>query len=79
VVLMAPDATTHGTDMQQRHLSLHARQTRKGLVATAPSRHGAAPPGYYMVFILNKKGEPSVAKWIRIGHFPSRKKGKRRK
>jgi hypothetical protein len=81
-VLMTPEATTHGVDMQQRHLTLHTKRTRRGLIATAPSLPGAAPPGYYMLFALNGSGEPSKAKWVRIGHGIKRpkrgKKGKRR-
>jgi galactose oxidase-like protein len=26
-----------------------------------------APPGYYMLFIQNTSGVPSVAKWVHVG------------
>ena len=37
-----------------------------GLNVTAPSNPNIAPPGYYMLFILNGSGVPSVAKIIQI-------------
>ena len=33
---------------------------------TAPSGINAAPPGYYMLFLLNDQGVPSVAKFVRL-------------
>jgi hypothetical protein len=38
-----------------------------GLNVTAPSSRNNAPPGYYMLFILNSADVPSVAKIIRLG------------
>jgi len=32
-----------------------------------PPSAGVATPGYYMLFVLNKKGVPSVAKWVKLG------------
>ena len=77
VTLVAPGATTHGVDMHQRHLTLKAKRTRDGLIAKAPRLPGAAPPGYYMLFILNKKGEPSKAKWVQLGPFPKKNRKKK--
>jgi hypothetical protein len=37
------------------------------LTVTAPARAALAPPGYYMLFVINGSGVPSVAKIIRIG------------
>jgi hypothetical protein len=36
------------------------------LKVTAPANANLCPPGYYMLFILNKTGVPSVAKFIKI-------------
>jgi hypothetical protein len=33
---------------------------------TAPANGNEAPPGYYMLFIINSKGIPSVAKIIQL-------------
>lgn len=70
VVFMRPMAVTHQTDTEQRVIQLLGF-TRKGniLTATAPNGdhpHPTAPRGYYMLFILNKKGVPSVAKFIHL-------------
>jgi hypothetical protein len=65
-VLMAPAATTHANDMNARHVELPVRRTARGLVATAPTRN-QAPPGYYMLFVLEPGGVPSVARWVRVG------------
>jgi hypothetical protein len=31
-----------------------------------PPSPGVAPPGYYMLFVLNAKGVPSVAEWVQL-------------
>src|SRR5207253_2936637 len=36
------------------------------LTATAPANAATAPAGYYMLFIVNGNGVPSVAGWIRL-------------
>ena len=30
-----------------------------------------APPGYYMLFVLNRAGVPSVAKFLQMSPFPT--------
>ena len=71
-VLVAPSATTHGNDMNQRLVPLRVKKPKhkkgkrklKGLQLMTPPSAGVAPPGYYMLFVLDKKGVPSVAKWV---------------
>src|SRR4029079_3964167 len=41
-------------------------QATGGLNVTAPSNPNTTPPGYYMLFILNSNGVPSVASILRI-------------
>lgn len=67
-VLMAPAATTHGYDMNQRHVELQVSSTIKGvgINVVAPPNANVAPPGYYMLFLLNKQGVPSVSRWVRL-------------
>ena len=67
-VLVAPGATTHGADINQRLIVLETLRTRDGvgLDVRAPSGPGAAPPGYYMLFVLDNAGTPSVARWVRV-------------
>jgi hypothetical protein len=74
-VLVAPSATTHGDDMNQRLVPLRVKKPKhkkgkrklRGLQLMTPPSAGVAPPGYYMLFVLNKKGVPSVAKWVKLG------------
>ncbi len=68
-VLVAPGATTHGADMNQRLVVLETLRTRDGVGVDvrAPSGPGAAPPGYYMLFVFDNAGTPSVARWVRVG------------
>jgi galactose oxidase len=65
-VLMAPGAATHANDMHQRHVELAFTATATGITATAPGT-GVAPPGYYMLFVLNGAGVPSKAAWVHVG------------
>jgi Domain of unknown function (DUF1929) len=66
-VLMAPGVTTHGTEMQARHVELAiTRRDSSGLNAVAPPSAGVAPPGWYMLFLLSKEGVPSVARWVHV-------------
>lgn len=68
VVLARPMAVTHQTDSEQRVIPLSFTQTGPTtLNATAPNGwhpHAMAPRGYYMLFILNGDGVPSLAKFI---------------
>jgi galactose oxidase-like protein/glyoxal oxidase-like protein len=67
-VLMAPAATTHATDMNQRMLNLPIAKRADGLGydVTSPAGPTAAPPGVYMLFLLNARGVPSIARWVRL-------------
>ncbi|MGJ7917215.1 galactose oxidase-like domain-containing protein [Massilia sp. LXY-6] len=65
-MLIAPGATTHGNDMHQRAIRLASRITGRSLQVTIPASSSLVPPGYYMLFILNASGVPSVAKFMRI-------------
>ena len=65
-VLVAPGSVTHAVDMNQRLIPL-ALTKRTGCVdLSAPPNANAAPPGWYMLFLLNAQGVPSVAKFVRL-------------
>jgi hypothetical protein len=66
VVLMRPGSPTHGFDFDQRIVKLTFTQTAGGLTAVAPANGNLAPPGYYMLFLVNANAVPSVAKFLRI-------------
>jgi galactose oxidase len=67
VTLIALSSTTHGFNMGQRMSRPVFSQDTDGLNVRAPSNPNKTPPGYYMLFILNSNGVPSVAKIVRIG------------
>ena len=37
------------------------------LHATAPPNGNHAPPGWYMLFLVNAAAVPSIAHWVRVG------------
>jgi len=65
-VLVAPAAVTHANDMHQRVLPLTIGPGSGSATVTAPATPNVAPPGHYMLFVLDAKGVPSVAKWVRL-------------
>ncbi len=72
-VLVRPAAVTHSSDPNQREVELpivggtgaagEGRELKVGL----PSNPNLAPPGYYMVFLVDSQGVPSLAKWVHVG------------
>ncbi|HZM00886.1 MAG TPA: galactose oxidase early set domain-containing protein [Planctomycetota bacterium] len=71
VVLIRSGSTTHGFDMNQRYVEL-AFGVQSGtspyftLNVTAPRDGYVAPPGYYLLFIIDALGLPSEGKWVRV-------------
>lgn len=63
--LVRPSSTTHSVDPNQRAVRLTTIAVSGGLRVTTPSRY-VAPPGYYMLFVNDSLGRPSVARWIKI-------------
>jgi hypothetical protein len=74
-VLMAPGATTHANDMQQRRVELAITPNGAGATLVAPPNASVAPPGYYMLFGLSANGKPSVARWVKLGATASAEPG----
>jgi hypothetical protein len=59
-------SVTHTFNSGQRFVPLAFQQVAGGLTVTAPLNGNLAPPGYYMLFILNTNGVPSVAPFVQI-------------
>ena len=53
--------------MDQRFLELTFNANGPRLAVQVPTRGADAPPGYYMMFVFNEAGVPSVAKMVRVG------------
>jgi hypothetical protein len=66
VVLVRPGTPTHAFDMEQRLVGLTFTAGAGVLNVTAPPNGNIAPPGYYMLFVLNGAGVPSVARFVRM-------------
>jgi hypothetical protein len=70
VTMVRPMAVTHQTESNQRVFELsflHDHVHPDNLIVIAPdggSPHAFAPTGYYMLFVLNAAGVPSMAEWI---------------
>lgn len=67
VALLSPGSVTHAIDMGQRYVDLSFSGSGTTLTLTAPANGNVAPPGPYMLFILNDAGVPSVASWVQVG------------
>jgi len=66
VVLVRPGAPTHAFDMDQRLVELSYTSGAGVLNVTSPPNGNIAPPGYYMLFILNSAGVPSLAQFLQL-------------
>src|SRR5258706_10297825 len=71
VVLMRPGAPTHAFDMEQRLVAMNFTAGSGVLNLTAPPNSNIAPPGYYMLFILNSSGVPSLAQFVQLTPAPA--------
>ena len=66
VSLIRAGAATHAMDYSQRFVPLAFSADSTALVIDAPANANIAPPGYYMLFIVNDVGVPSVASWVSL-------------
>jgi hypothetical protein len=65
-VLIRTGAPTHFFDQSTQFVPVTIQQATGGLTAQAPSGANLAPPGYYMLFIINANGVPSVAPFVQL-------------
>jgi galactose oxidase len=64
-VLVGLGSMTHAFDANQRHvqLALVGTPTSTGATVVGPPNRQTAPPGHYMLFVVDQSNTPSVA-WI---------------
>ena len=67
VTLVRTGVVTHNFNENQRFQELGFTLKAGKLNMKSPTRPGIAPPGYYMLFVFDANGVPSVAKILRIG------------
>jgi Domain of unknown function (DUF1929) len=66
--LVRPGCTTHAFDNSQRLVDVPVDRQDAGVVsATVPADPTLAPPGWYMLFLVDSAGVPSVASWVHLG------------
>jgi hypothetical protein len=62
VGIMRLGSQTHSVEMEQHYVPLSFTASTGAVTATVPASVSAAVPGYYMLFIVDSAGVPSVAK-----------------
>jgi hypothetical protein len=66
VALIRLGAVTHSDNMEQRYVPLSYTAGATAVTATGPANANIAPPGPYMLVILDSHGVPSVARMLSI-------------
>jgi hypothetical protein len=67
VALLRCGSVTHSFDADQRCVGLAIQgRTPTQLMVASPPDNRVAPPGYYLLFILDQNGVPSVGQFVRV-------------
>ena len=78
IALVRNGAITHAQDMSQRYIELpHAQKTGNSpflsFIVNTPSSGAIAPPGFYLLYVVERKvgpGQPKIlpseGEWVRI-------------
>lgn len=67
LILLRPGAVTHGFNMSQRGIELVITSVSTSTIdMTEVPYENLAPPGWYLLFILNSNRVPSEGRWIRL-------------
>jgi hypothetical protein len=67
VALVKAGSVTHSVNFDQRYVDLPFTTTDGGVRSRIPGRASVAPPGWYMLFLIDANGVPSVARWVNVG------------
>ena len=59
-------AVTHSFNMEQRFIELTYTANGNRLMVQSPTHAADAPPGFYMLFVLDTAGVPSVARIVKV-------------
>jgi hypothetical protein len=72
VSLIRAGATTHSFNTSQRLVDLPmTARDGNGVQVQVTDEPNIAPPGWYMLFLTNPNGVPSVAKWVHLATAPA--------
>jgi Domain of unknown function (DUF1929)/Bacterial Ig domain len=66
VGLVRLGSVTHSVNMDQRYVPLSFSADGGQLITSVPQNPNIAPPGFYMLFVVDGAGVPSVAHMIRL-------------
>jgi hypothetical protein len=64
--LIRPAAVTHSSDPNQRYVELPLSVNGNTIGLNVTSNPNIAPPGWFMLFVVNANGTPSVAEWVHL-------------
>ena len=75
VALIGPGSMTHSTDSGQVYIKLKFApfvpdanpNEPTTILFDAPPSGNVAPPGWYLLTVVNSKGQPSEARWVQVG------------
>jgi hypothetical protein len=66
VTLIKTGSATHSFNVEQRFLELSFIRTATGLLVQTPASPNLAPPGRYMLFVINDQGVPSLGRMVSL-------------
>ena len=67
VAMLRNGSVTHSFNMDQRYVGLHiANRSGSTVTVAAPPNGNVAPPGFYLLFVLNVDGVPSAAQSVHL-------------
>ncbi|MEM7259213.1 MAG: galactose oxidase-like domain-containing protein, partial [Pseudomonadota bacterium] len=71
VTLIKTSSVTHSWNSEQRFIELAFTASDGRIDVTLPANANLATPGYYMLFVLDESGTPSVAHMLKMGSEPA--------
>jgi hypothetical protein len=66
VMWISLGSVTHSYNENQHALRLAYTAGASAITVAAPARPALAPPGYYLLFIVDNRGVPSIARTVRV-------------
>ncbi len=66
VALTRLSSVTHSNNMEQRYVPLGFNAGAGSLNVSGPGNENLAPPGAYMLFLVDSAGVPSIAKMVQV-------------
>ncbi len=64
--LIRASAVTHVTNVEQRSVAVGLTKQDGAVTITVPTEPTIVPPGFYMLFVTDEYGIPSVARWVQV-------------